>query len=67
MLDSNADKPQSSSRGICLFSQLSGRAKDTCRVLTNDQLRSADAPAIKFDLLYQSDDMSAVSDVLYDL
>lgn len=62
--DSNSNNFQKNLRGIYLHSQLCGRTRDICNVLSNKQLRRNDALDLICSLLYQYDPMFAVSDVL---
>lgn len=65
--DAKSNKIQKNLRGVCLHAQICGRAGDTCKVLTNGQLRQGGVRELICSLLYQRDTIYEELDVLCDL
>lgn len=62
--DTNCNNIQKNLRGICLHAQFYDRARDICKILSNEQPCRNDATALICSLLYMRDSTSAVLDVL---
>lgn len=63
----SSTKIQRTLRGVCLHAQLFGRAKNSCKGLTNEHFQKDDAPAVICLILYRRDPMSVVPGLYNDL
>jgi len=63
---SNSNKIPADLRGICLKSQLFGRALDLCKGIPDDDIASENGAQLIIDAIYKRDALSVVSEVYQD-
>ena len=66
LADSNSNKVPKGARGIMLQSQLYGRARDLCKAIPDEMIRSDDGADAIVEALYRRDPLAVVSDVFQD-
>lgn len=66
MNEKNSNKIPKKLRGICLKSQLYGRALDLCKVISDDDIASEHGVQKIIDVINKRDALSVVSEVYRD-